>query len=213
MDGGWACTGWTTRASHLHKAGVHIPISQTGKLRLPSLPKAQSSEEGAHIQTKVCLGQFCFLNTELAAFLCPEPVPSASLVDSTSGQRCLGVGQEAERPHTWGKCPAALTRVSCLDVPGTAALWLQGWTPLISGNNSSEAEQGSEAPRTWAPPSGPRPQQANSAHSWSLAGHLLAGLSLTRLPRCGRCGAGPWPPGGLPYSGGLTPLGSSLRLP
>lgn len=96
--------------SHLHKAGVHIPSSQTGRLRPPSLPKAQSSE-GTHIQTKVCLGHFCFLSTELAAFLRPEPVPTASLVDGTSGQRCLGVGKAAERPHTWGKCPAALTQI------------------------------------------------------------------------------------------------------
>ena len=110
VDGGWARTGWTTRASHLRKAGVHMPISQTRELRLPACPRHRPQRRGPTFRQRSAWA-FCFLNTELAAFLCPEPVPSASLVDGISGQRCLGVGKEAERPHIWGKCPAALTRV------------------------------------------------------------------------------------------------------
>ena len=100
VDGGRARTGWTTRASHLRKAGVHMPISQTGELRLPACPRHRAQRRGPTFRQRSAWA-FRFLNTELAAFLCPEPVPSASLVDGISGQRCLGVGKEAERPHIW----------------------------------------------------------------------------------------------------------------
>lgn len=162
--------GWRSH-SHLTDRETEAPEPAQGR----------ELREGAHTQTKVSLGRSCFLSTELAASVhqaCAHCLSGGRYIRPTmprcrvSSRKAPHLGQTPSSPHL-GKA-ARMPQAA-----GTSALQLRGWTPLISGNNSSEAERGSETPRTWAPPSCPCPQQASSTHSWSLAVHLQAGQCLT----------------------------------
>lgn len=127
------------------------------------------------------MGWSGFLSTELVAFVrraCAHCLSGGRYTwpmtprRRVSSRKAPHPGQTPSSSH-----PGKAARMRQAAAAGTSALRPRGWTPA-SGNNSSEAERGSETEDLGSSQL-PLPQQASSAHSWSLAGHLLAGLCLT----------------------------------
>ena len=104
-------------------AGAHIPTSQTGKPRLPSLLETEL-REGAH--TRVSLGRSCFLSTELAAFVrraCAHCLSGGRYTWPTMSRRRVSSrkaphpGQTPSSPH-----PGEAARMRRAAAAGTSAL-------------------------------------------------------------------------------------------